>query len=190
MSKKNLIVAALAMLIAMPSLAADSARYEIEVLLHRITVIKVVEAPGDTQEELFGRIDVSVGPRSDVLWNVPKERPLELGQGQSRSFFESVRSAVISRVSVENTTIIASGLMNDSELFATIRYKPCSQCGLGGGREIRMRSLMDQIDAIPAGRSKFLRFGRDDTFQLDWFEGDANSSHVRALFKVRVTRIR
>lgn len=200
------LLVALALLPA-SSTEADDSPFRVEVIFDRITVLKVVEAPFDTQEDLSGKIAIAGyrHPEDTVngrwytradyrgefatLWHAGTDELVVLGQNQSRSYgeIEAVRAGLTLR-QVTNLEFDISAVLFDWEPVGHIRYKPCSTCGGSGVRTMRLSNYAAQIESMAPGTSKFLRIGGDNTFQLDFFEGDNNSSHVRAVLKIKVTR--
>lgn len=206
---KRLACAALLLaMVAVPTFAGDAKQeYTVEVYMDRITVLKVVEGPLDTQEDLYGDITIRVvrWPADTIgkvtyaapatmgagtLWRQDSRgRSLMLGAGQSKSYgnFMVISGPGLTKTQVLNLEFGVSGVMKDWEPLGSIEYKECDQCG-GGMRMMRLTNYASQIEAIKPGGSRYLTIGSDTTFQLDWYEGDANSSHVRALMKIKVLR--
>ncbi|MCX7041691.1 MAG: hypothetical protein NT117_03175 [Gammaproteobacteria bacterium] len=205
---KRLACAALLLaMVPVPTFAGDANQeYTVEVYMDRITVLKVVEGPLDTQEDLHGNITIRVirWPEDTIgrvrypapatlgggtLWSKDSGRSLVLGAGQSKSYgnFMGISGPGLTKRQVLNLEFGVSGEMMDWEPLGSINYKECDQCG-AGMRMMRLTNYASQIEAIQPGGSRYLTIGSDTTFQLDWYEGDANSSHVRALMKIKVLR--
>jgi len=205
---KRLACAALLLaMVPVPTFAGDANQeYTVQVYMDRITVLKVVEGPLDTQEDLHGDITIRVirWPEDTIgrvrypapatlgggtLWSKDSGRSLMLGQGQSSRFsnFLEISGPGLTKTQVLNLEFGVSGVMKDWEPLGSINYKECDQCG-GGMRMMRLTNYASQIEAIKPGGSRYLTIGSDTTFQLDWYEGDANSSHVRAQMKIKVLR--
>lgn len=203
---KKMILWCLAAVVAAPLFAADAnQQYTVQVYMADITCLKVVEFPGDTMEDLYGSVYVSavrypadtIGDKSypavsstgSSLWGVAASARVELGAGQSRSYsnFITLTPTPITHDQVLGLEFDINGNIYDWEAIKSVHYKPCDQCG-SGYRTMRLSSWASQIEAIPRGGSKVLEIGGDNTFQLDWYEGDSNSSHVRARMKIKVLR--
>lgn len=206
---KKLTFIVLMLALAVPAFAAgdNNQQYTVQVYLYRISVLKVVEMPGDTMEDLCGNIRITnsswpadtVGAKTyaagggtvATIWSQGCVPSLELGAGQSKTFSSTFINLGptdgLTRDQVVGLSFGITGDIRDWEPLHKIEYKECDQCG-GGKRTLNLSSWTSQIDAIAPGTSKYLNIGGDDTFQLDWYEADNDSSHVRALLKIRISR--
>jgi hypothetical protein len=207
MLRKLGITTALVLALAIPAVADDNQQYHVDVYMSKITCVKAVEGIGDTQEDLYGNIvikslrypadeiggtkyDGKSAGMSGALWNQGASPSLVLGTGQSRSFSNFIRLTglnALTKTQVLGLEFGVGGVMKDWEPIS-ITFKECDQCG-GGQRIMRLSSWASQIEGLARGGSRYLQIGSDDTFQLDWYEGDANSAHVRALMKIKITRL-
>jgi len=79
-------------------------------------------------------------------------------------------------------------ICDDEPMFEYVKYKNCNECGTGEGRKLSISDFKSQIDNIPIGTTTFLNIGSDQYLELNFFEGDRNSSHIKVLFKFKVTR--
>lgn len=139
-----------------------------------------------------------------IMWEATREKSFLLGENQSvypNRVFNLTFMRDLPLESFGTLEFLIGGYLRDKEYvgpYATeIAYKDCSTCSYkchhtsGDVDTYRRMSQADysmQYASMQTGTSKFLKIGGDDTFQLDFFEGDNNSSHVQFFFKIKVTR--
>ena len=78
------------------------------------------------------------------------------------------------------------GNLSDDDLI-TVKYQNCNECGTTY-RLVRMSDFSGQINTIAAGSSKLMKVGSDNILELNFYEGDSNSSHIQCQFNIKVTR--
>lgn len=204
---------ALACLAFVPTVMAQN--YDVEVKLVRIKCLKVVEAPFDNEEDIFGRIvlpayrmknangvlkasgcdflnatDVEFSFRFFALGN-PKDRyhddqPMRLGLNESRTFNTYYTFRNITKDQLNSLEFGLGGNLSDDDLI-TVKYQNCNECGTTY-RLVRMSDFSGQINTIAAGSSKLMKVGSDNILELNFYEGDSNSSHIQCQFNIKVTR--
>lgn len=171
-------------------------KYSVEVILEKIKCLKVVEAPLDTEEDLCGSIEVTDASESHLktLFEFRCVAPLRLGKNQGQNIGASYTFSALSEMKLKNLEFKIGGHMSDAELLE-VKYKACTECTPNnvftnfGYRRVRMSNYFSQVQNLSINASKYLTVGDDKYMELNWYEGDLNSSHVRAYFKIKVKRL-
>jgi len=188
-------------------------QYDVEITFQSIKCFKVVEAPFDTQEDLFGHIGIlylkmkntsgtyvikgeGIPGANDrqyyhTFFDREVDLPFRIGLNETKSFNTY---KTISNITYDQLLSIELGLggnLMDEELmnYATsIKYRKCQECGTTNNRLVRMSQYKNQIDGILTSNSLLLNLDRGKVLELNYFEGDANSSHIRFNFQIKVTK--
>lgn len=128
------------------------------------------------------------GPNPDARLELVKDQMVVPSPGYT------FRKRNITLEQLASLELLVGGAMNDWEIYGLYPYKACTLCQFTSSdknmafRRLRLIDQYDQYANMAAGSSKFLTYGSDQTLQLDYFERDANSSHVVVYMKVKVTR--
>lgn len=163
--------------------------YDLEIIFVKMKCLKVVEAPFDTEEDIYGRIglwaykflDDSNKPKyfgccidskgsgtvKEYL-NNSKYSLIKLGLNESRTFNTS---HIITNLTYKNLTTLdfkIGGSLYDDDLI-TVSYQNCNECGDQSSRFVRMSAYKPQIDALTTAGSKYLKTGNDDIMELNYY---------------------
>lgn len=211
--------------------AVDAQTYDVEVILNRMKCLKVVEAPFDSEEDIYGIIAMAAYKMVDAAGAEKKEgccafglpcgayhfefvrrtSYLNLGQNESKLFNTSKKFSGLTLNQVNSLEFALGGFLKDNESLmppiGTISYQECNECGIpqsGKGcfepiagigsptnaafRLVKMSSYASQLSGMSVGSSKFIRVGSDNIMELNFYEGDTNSSHIQCQFNIKVTR--
>lgn len=194
--------------------AAVAQNYDVEVKLVRMKCLKVVEAPFDNEEDIHGGIFLPAYQMKDASGSVkkygccflgapdpnyiftffaqkdpkffPGEKAIQLGLNESRTFNTYYTFRNITRDQLLSLEFGLGGRIYDED-FRTVSYQNCNECG-NTYRLIRMSDYGSQISTITAGTSKLMKIGSDNILELNFYEGDSNSSRIQCQFNIKVTR--
>ncbi len=131
--------------------------YDVQIILDKIVCRKAVELWPDTQDDLFGKIDIvsyvvndkngvrkkngyfkgtpdfynSITNNSisgNVLWNKSKEYPLQMATGQTMTSGASFTVSNLNLSQILSFEFLVGGVVSDAEI-RDVRYQPCTSCG-------------------------------------------------------------
>lgn len=195
--------------------AAMAQNYDVEVKLVRMKCLKVVEAPFDSEEDIHGGIHIPAykikdaggvirkygccymgAPDANYVFRFfdlagPKVAhatadPVRLGLNESRTFNTFYVFRNITKDQLLSLEFGLGGTIYDDDLI-TVKYQNCNECGTTY-RNVRMSDFTSQINTIAAGSSKLMKVGSDNILELNFYEGDSNSSHIQCQFTIKVIR--
>lgn len=208
-STGNRLFIAMFTLFMLGMVSASSAQlYDVEVKLVRIKCLKVVEAPFDTEEDIFGSTYISAYRMKDANGRMQSvgccflgaggqnyhfrfftnvgNTPYKLGLNESRTFGTYYTFRGMTMTQLLSLEFGLGGNISDAELVP-VRYQNCNECG-DDYRLVRMSDFKSQFETLAAGASKLMKVGSDNIMELNFYEGDANSSHIQLQFNIKVTR--
>jgi hypothetical protein len=169
-------------------IGCNTATYKVEVLWKGIKVDNVVEAPGDTKEDIWGSFSV---PSANVngsnrsinktIKNISKNNAISIAEGRTDADDITVNVLEgLTRTQVTNTTLNFTESMFDWEPLHNPEYKPANSAEL----KFNLSDKAAQINNLqPGGQATF-----DNIISLKE-EGPIGTSRIGLIAKIRVTRI-
>lgn len=157
MKQNSVYVWAISIILFSTVSVAKAQVYDVQVVLDKITCKKAVELWPDTQDDLYGKINIlsyvvnntsgvrtkygnykgtpdfynSLSERSlspRIMWEKPESNPLKLATGQSVSSGASFSLTDLSLTQLLSFEFLIGGYIYDEDAI-DVRYQPCSSCG-------------------------------------------------------------
>jgi len=186
-------------------------KYDVDIVFAGIKCLKVVEPPFDTQEDIYGVIVMSAirftseykGSQKELgrlfyppfdnsdeivtaFFSRKKDWPLQLGLNQMRQYSNKYTFENYTYDDMLALRFTLGGIIFDKDIIDA-KYQNCVECG-DTYRWVELRDFKSQIDALEYNTPKFLKIGSDEYLELNFFESDMNSSHIKVLFKIKITK--
>jgi hypothetical protein len=154
-------------------------RYDIDVVYKGIKCNKVVEAPLDTEEDVFGTCAVS----GITLFTIPEDRSISLRAGENSTADIQKRIKNSQTINdIKNLRLVFSPDIKDWELLFKPSFREKQQSDL----VLNLESKINQVFNLEPGASVII----DNKIQsLQLYEnGDDRNASVTVLYQVKITR--
>ena len=143
--------------ISFSAISSFSQKFDVQITLDKIACKKAVELWPDTQDDLYGKIDIvsyvmnaATGAREkygyykgtpsfyneltakslsgNILWTKREDSPLRLATGQTVTSGAGLTISNLTLSQVLSIEFLVGGVLHDDEVV-NIRYQPCTSCG-------------------------------------------------------------